>query len=878
MIMHRFHKIYLIAILYTGFCLHSPAFTQNSAADFEKAKTAMQAGNYFEARRLFSPFLMDTTIENGEPIQAYFTTFLERGEYDEGLAEAESVLFKLPDNPYLLHMIGCFLVEKGKYQEALDHFGEAFELKNDFPRNLLEIGDLFKLTGQTNQASHFYGQITTLFQNNRLRTAELLGIAAKAYAEFEDFYRANEIFRTAYQLDPKNVQNLFWWACLFLEKYNNADAQRTFEEALSINEHHAALLVAYGRSTESFSSMEAMAQKALEENPNSVDALNMLAEISIIDADYDGAEEIVQKALKINPADVRSLANLASIQHLTGDKEGYLQTEQKVAQINPSCGDFYFLIADNCTKRFRYEDAVQFGYSAIARERTHWKSYALLGSNLLRTGKREEARRFLEYGFKGDSFNLFARNTLELIDEYEHFTILESDHFSLLIQKTESDVLGKSMLVFAEECFDSLSLRYPYISQEKIHIEAYNDHDDFAVRISGLPGIGLLGVCFGDLVALDTPKAQSGNDYNWSQTLWHELAHVMALGISNHHVPRWFTEGLSVYEEMRARPQWGRKMELQLFYALDHGLLLPLSNMDKGFTRPQFPEQVLLTYFQSSKYIEFLVNRFGFDAVVDILEAFADGLNTEEAFQSVIHLNLVETENLLYGDLQKARDPYEIVLSDLPPLFSLSEDQPSSPRIVTSDTQNPFFKAIYEGMELFQKERYEEAEEKFLNAIEIFPLYTSTGNPYQALASIFRHSQDELALMNILIQYLKITEYGAEEAKELGRIFENRDDLNQAETYYCRSLQVDPYDIDVRLRLAELYKEQEEYTSEIEERRAILALEPIDRSDAQYQLALSLYQDGKKYDAKMEVLKALDLAPGFRDAQRLLLKCVDNSQ
>ncbi|MCJ7813206.1 hypothetical protein MUP95_07830 [bacterium] len=233
MVMYRFHKIYLISILCAGFCLHDPTFSQNPAMDFERAKMAMQAGDYLQARQLLRPFLMDTTIENGEQIQAYFTTFLERGEYDEGLAEAESVLFQLPDSPYLLHMIGRFLVEKGNYREALNHFGEAFELKNDFPRNLLEIGDLFKLTGQTNQAYRFYGQITTLYQNNRLRTAEALGIAAKSYAEFEDFYRANEVFRTAYQLDPKNVQNLFWWASLFLEKYNNADAQRSHEAAVA---------------------------------------------------------------------------------------------------------------------------------------------------------------------------------------------------------------------------------------------------------------------------------------------------------------------------------------------------------------------------------------------------------------------------------------------------------------------------------------------------------------------------------------------------------------------------------------------------------------------------------------------------------------------
>ncbi len=870
----RFYVILLVLFLCSGLCLHHPAFSQNTQTDFEKARTALKVGEYLQARELVQPFLMDTTFEKGESIQAYFSTFLEKGEYEEGLAEAESLLSKLPRNPYLLHMIGRFLVKKGAYQEALERFSEAYQLKSDFPRNLLEIGDLLKLTGQPSQAYRFYVQITGLHQDYKLQTAEELGIAAKAYAEFEDFYEANEVFQTAYQLDPENVQNLTWWANLFLDKYNNADAQRTFEEALSINEHWADLLVAYGRSTESFASMEALAQKALEENPNSVEALNMAAEIAIIDADYTGAEEIVRQALTLNPFDIRSLANLASIQHLTGDEDGYQQTEQTLDQLNPLCGDFYFILADNCARRFRYEDAVHFAYTAILKDRSHWKSYALLGSNLLRTGQREQAKQFLEYGFDGDPFNLFARNTLELIDEYENFTTLESDRFSLLLPKSESEVLGKSMLALAEECIDSLSIRYPFTLQGKIQIEAYHDHDDFAVRISGLPGIGLLGVCFGDVVALDTPRAQSGNPYNWAQTLWHELAHVVTLAISDHRVPRWFTEGCSVYEEMRARPQWGREMELQLFYALDQGLLLPLSEIDKGFTRPEFPEQVLLTYFQSEKYVEFLANRFGFEAIVDILRAYARGQNTEEAFRSVLSLRLEDVELLLLEDLRNMRARYAAALVDLPPMFSLREDQPSAPRAITSDTKNPFFKAIYEGNELLEQEKYEEAEQKFLEAIEIFPLYISTGNPYQALASIYHQNQDEFSLMNILVQYLKITEYGAEESKLLGHIFESRDDIIMAEKYYRQSLQVDPYDMDIRLQLAELYREQEDYLSEIDQRQAILALEPVDRSEAQYHLAMSLYHEGRIGDAKMEVLRALDLAPGFREAQKLLLQCV----
>ena len=98
--------------------------------------------------------------------------------------------------------------------------------------------------------------------------------------------------------------------------------------------------------------------------------------------------------------------------------------------------------------------------------------------------------------------------------------------------------------------------------KEPVVVELYPEHDDFAVRTSGLPGIGLLGVTFGYLVAMDSPTGRADADFHWGTTLWHEMAHVFTLEATNHLVPRWFSEGVSVYEEWSTGPLPGRHIPL----------------------------------------------------------------------------------------------------------------------------------------------------------------------------------------------------------------------------------------------------------------------------------------------------------------------------
>ena len=92
--------------------------------------------------------------------------------------------------------------------------------------------------------------------------------------------------------------------------------------------------------------------------------------------------------------------------------------------------------------------------------------------------------------------------------------------------------------------------------------ELYGDPHEFAVRTTGLPAIGVAGVCFGRVI---TSQAPTNHAFNWGMVLTHELAHVFAIQLSRSRVPRWFTEGLSEVETARLRPEWTRHDDAALY-------------------------------------------------------------------------------------------------------------------------------------------------------------------------------------------------------------------------------------------------------------------------------------------------------------------------
>jgi tetratricopeptide (TPR) repeat protein len=462
------------------------------------------------------------------------------------------------------------------------------------------------------------------------------------------------------------------------------------------------------------------------------------------------------------------------------------------------------------------------------------------------------------------------------MDTFKNYTVVEAGRFRLFLDKKEAGVLGPPMAALASEAMEKLSARYGFSPVGPIRVEAYPSHADFSVRTVGLAGLGALGVCFGPVVAIDSPQARERGAFNWGSTLWHELAHVVTLGASGNRVPRWLTEGISVYEERRARPGWGDDLSLEFLLAYQAGRLLPLRDLNNGFVRPTSPDQVSLSYYQASLVVEHLETRYGIAALRGLLGAYAGGASTEKAFETALGRTLDQVD----GEFQAA---LKVKLAK--PLVGIraATASPTDNRATAPETRaalearlakddGEFLAHALLGRLNHREKREDEALKHLERAAQIWPESAGDESPYFPMAEIKLAKGDRDGAIAALKALVALNENHDAARRELATLLDARGQTDQALEVLDSSVFIYPFDPSLHERRAALASRLKKPGEVRDARRAIVALDPVDKAEAYFQLALAELEAGDRLAARRSVLRSLEIAPRFERAQELLLK------
>ncbi len=863
--MIRYPVLVLVSVLAAG---------SLQAQTTAQARESLQAGQYKDAARAFRTIL-ENDPSSYDVRRDLIRALLSTGEYDA----SELLAREAPAPGAFANTLGEILVIQGKLEEAATAFQESIDANaRDALTAEVNLAELLFSRGEIDEAMTRFDRFIDIYNasNGRLSATELVAVGrAVRYLGrtnpdlFQDALRA---FDEATTIAPTWHEPRVRAGELFLETYSSTDAQSEFEKVLGVNPRHPGALLGLAKALEFDGTSDAgkVLGQLLEINSNHLEARALLANQHLTRERYQDAYEQAEMALAVNPNSLVALTALAGTHLLRGDLEKFQEVRARVLKLNPRYSGLDAKLAELAVQTRRYGDAVIRAEAAVELDPHSWTAWGLLGMNELRLGDVEQGRTHLMRAFEGDPYNPWFKNNLDLLDTFERFEIHETDHFELFLHGTESDLLATYLAPIAEEAYESLTRRYGSEPLLPVRAELFPSHADFSVRTLGETGLGALGVSFGRVLVMDSPGARERGDYNWASVFWHELSHTFHLAISDNRVPRWFSEGLAVHEQRKARQGWGHQVTIPFLRALADGNLKKVSELNDGFMRPDYPQQVIFSYYQSSLVFEVIEDRYGFATIRKMLEGYKRGETTAELFESLLSINLEDFDQEFEEFLQ---DRFRI------PLNGLAEigEAPLSGSDITEleDWANlhpgDFIARLRLGAALVGEERYTEAQPHLEAARKIFPNYGGPDSPYWYLAQAYNGVGDLTGAEQALSQLIQRSESNYDAYTMHADVLEQLDRPKEAADALDKAVLVWPYEIELHQRLATLHAEVGNYPLASRERAAVVALNPTDKAQALYALAIAYQEAGDLTGARSAVLQALEIAPNFDAALELLL-------
>lgn len=730
----------------------------------------------------------------------------------------------------------------------------AFSIHYDLTRSdAIRVCDQLLYKGQKAQSDECYE--TLLATSDGLEQAD-------AAAALGDIRQANRLYREVSSTSSDPVIKTHW-AKLYLQTHQTSDAEALYREALLYDPGY--LPARLGLAAAQSQGFEGQARRDLFEitasHPDNVHALILLARIELELQNLPIARGLLNRALvELESSDLPPLEIYAlhAGANLLEDKPLNIWIDRAL-EYNPHYGNVYAIPARYYIITYRYREAVDLYQRAVAIDPDLASAHRDLGINQLRINNIFAARYHLQQAYDRDPFDVQTVNTLRLLDDIDDMRISSIDvpmvddpdtvigRILIRLDREDADALEPYVIDLGIKAVQQFSERYDFNLQSPMIVELYHDHDDFGVRTVSTPGIGLLGVTFGYLTAMDSPKARAPGEFHWGSTLWHEMAHVFTLTATHHQLPRWFSEGLSVYEEWNTGPLPDRELSMDVLGAIRSKKLLPIEQLDQGFVRPSYKGQVQVSYMQAGLICDFIASQWGHGALVVMLKAFADKQDTAAALLAAVDMD-TQTFDQLFLDHLDSR--YGVVLESLEELRAAGQQLERT--ILLED--------------------WISTEALSRDLISRYPERVGSGNSYFALANSHRQQGDEKEAQDTLLAWHQRGGHDPEVLVELVVALRESQRFDEAVPVMESINWVMPYYLDIHRWLGEHYLSVNEPDLAEREFNALLGLQQESTAVAHLGKARAAMLNSDPETARKQVLYSLESAPFYRPAQQLLLR------
>lgn len=815
------------------------------------------------------------------------------GQYEQAIAAVRSLARDPADSPVAATQLAELYRMTGRSADARQLLADVVAGQINPPvRALVQYGLVLDLRGELDEAAVQYNAALARYDSGMVFDSADVGMVALAAWKLDEFHDANALFAEAVRLDANNLEALTLWGVLFQDKFNDADAETNYNLALTINRRYSPALTGMAR----ISSPERYLAMSLEVNSRDVATLETYGLLMVRNNQQDVGRDYLEQALAVNPESVSALSSLGALAAMNDDMPAFDALLQRVNAFSPESSDFFVGVADYLGNNYRFTEAVSYARRAIARDPNNWHAHTVLGGNLVRLGQEVEGKQHLEMAFDNDPFNVMTSNMLQVFDVLEGYATLETEHFRVNMSHRDAQVLWPYMAPLLEESWQILVDKYQFEPEVPVLIQVFERTEDFAVRSVGLPDIGpLVGICFGKVVTLISPNTLSAN---WQEILWHELVHVFTLQMTQNRMPRWLSEGISTWEERQARPEWGRRLGLELVRAVAQDRLLPVSNLNEGFTGANSNADLSFAYFQSYLVVEYIAEQYGFEKLHELILEYAHIREVSVMFANVFEMDMVSFDNGFRNWIQQRVDQIDVYVhiedsadegaghghgvreNNSAVLAELYNNESLKQHMRSRVEQQPrdFQAHLQLGIVLFREAAFDEAILHLQTAQSILPDYAGYPSPALVLSQIYETQGNTDAMMEQLSVMLQNQQHDYASALKLADAALAAGDTMQADYYLSRALAVNPYRPEIHRSGTQLAQQLGDTGRAVQGFEVLVMLDQSDPVDARTNLA-GAYLDNQQLDeARRTVLRALETAPGYQRAQDILLRAVERSQ
>jgi tetratricopeptide (TPR) repeat protein len=304
---------------------------------------------------------------------------------------------------------------------------------------------------------------------------------------------------------------------------------------------------------------------------------------------------------------------------------------------------------------------------------------------------------------------------------------------------------------------------------------------------------------------------------------------------------------MAVHEETAAAPDWGDRLAPPVIAAIKDKKLLPVADLDRGFIHPTYPSQVVVSYFQAGSICDFIKEHWGYDKLLAMMHDYAGNATTPEVIEKELGLKAEEFDKKFLAELEAHTKK-------------------------TVEGYDDWRKKIRHVSELAKAEKFDDVIREASAIRDVYPDYVEAGSVYEFLADAYLAKKDKPHATAELARYSEVGGRDPVLIKRLATLLEEAGKKKEAALALSRLNWIYPEDEEMHRRLGSLYLDEGKADAATVEFRAAIAMKPNDTATARYNLARAYRAAGKTSEAKDELLLALESAPGFRPAQKMLLE------